>query len=492
MNYALVLKILSLIGAIVAAAFALSFGVSALHSANPIEAEAHVGWITCLAVALSVSLILYLPSRGAQTRLFKKEAMCAVGLGWLMCSLLGALPYALIGGADFADAFFESASGFTATGASVFANLEKMPESLLFWRSLTQWIGGLGVVVFFVALLSSLGAGAKVLAAKETNLDYPDLERGKLRSGVWRIMRVYLVLSFLCALAYRVCGMSVFDAICHMFATVSTGGFSTHSAGIAEFSNASVEWVCIVFMFLGGTSFALILRAMRGDVKSLWANTEFKAYLFVIALFSLIIFMTTADFRQFAAVGIFNAFTDSVFQVVSLFTSTGFASEDYQMWPSFTHILIFIMLICGGCSGSTSGGLKIFRAVAVLKIGISDIEKSFRPNLVNTLRMNGRAVSESGLRAILSFVILYLTVALAGIFLLAAFEQNLSFGACVSGVVSAISNIGPGLDEVGPTRNFGFMTDMSKVLLGFLMIIGRLEFYAILVLFMPSLWKKYS
>ena len=492
MNYALLFKLLSFIAAIVAAAFGLCLGVSQIYSENPIEAGARTDWITSFVLALVVALIFYLPGRNARDRLFRKEAMCVVGLGWLLSSLLGAVPYVLILSSGFSDAFFESASGFTSTGASVYDNLSEMPHSILFWRSLTQWIGGLGVIVLFVAILSSLGAGAKVLYSRESSLNYSDLERGRLKSGIWRILRVYLVISALCAAAYYACGISLFDAVCHMFATVSTGGFSVRDSSIAEFSSRWVEWVGIVFMFIGGTSFILILKAVNGNFRSVRKNTEFKAYALIVALMSLVIFACIADFKDWTFRSLWGSFTDSLFQVVSLLTSTGFTSVDYQKWPPLTHVLIFMMFVTGACSGSTSGGLKIFRAVGVLKISLKDVEKSFRPNVVRPLRMNGRVISEDGARNMLSFVALYLIVAMIGILFLAAFERDMSFGGVMATVVSAVSNIGPGLNETGPTHTFSFMTDMSKLLLGFLMIMGRLEFYAILALFMPSLWKKFS
>ncbi len=492
MNYVLVFKLLSFIAMIVAVAFGLSTCVSLYYSGNPLEAGASESWITSFALAIVVALILYLPGRDSSKKLFKKEAMCVVGLGWFLSSLLGSVPYMLIYNCGFFDAFFESVSGFTATGASVFGNLESIPESLLFFRALTQWIGGLGVVVFFVALLSSLGAGAKVLYTRESNMSTEAFERGKIKSGIWRILRIYLFLSVLCAVSYKLCGMSVYDAVCHMFATVSTGGFSTKTASIAAFGSYAIEWVAIVFMFMGGVSFSVLLMFLNKDWTHIKKNTEFKAYICLVLVYVAIIFVSIFDYSNLTFGSFAKTFTDSSFQVVSLITSTGFSTADYQSWPSVAHVIIFLMFITGACAGSTSGGLKIFRAVGVFKIALSDIEKSFRPNVVRPLRLNGKLVSDENARHILSFLALYAIVFVLGLFLLSAVENSLSFTACLYSVVSALSNIGPAMNETGPMFNYGFLNSAAKFILSLLMIIGRLEFYAVLVLFMPSLWKKFK
>lgn len=492
MNYSLIFRLLAFIMAIVAIAFGLCFCVSLVYSGNPLEAETQRDWITCFAVASIASFIFYLPGRNSSTRLFRKEAMCVVGLGWIMSSFLGALPYFLIAKVSFATAFFESASGVTSTGATIFSKVSELPHSLLFWRGLSQWIGGLGVVVFFVALLSSLGAGAKVLYSRETTVDKSSFETGKIKSGIWRILRIYIMFSVLCALAYYIAGMGSFDAICHMMTTVSTGGFSTKDTSMAFYNSLPIYWVSILFMFLGGVSFSVFLFLLKRDFKTVKKNTEFKAYALMIIVFSLTVFFTICDFSGSSFYGVFKTFTLSIFQIISIITTTGFIVADYQLWPAFTHIMLFFLFITGASSGSTSGGLKIFRALGVSKICVNDIEKSFRPNVVRTFRMNGRVIGDEAIRGMLSYVVLYSCVALVALLFLAILEQNMSFASCVFSVVSCLSNVGPGLNETGPMQNADFMSDASKTLLGMLMIIGRLELYAVLVLFMPSLWRKFK
>ncbi len=492
MNYPIIFKLLSFITLIMALAFGACTAVSAYYSENAVEAGAYEPWVTSIAIAVVASLVFYLPGRGASRKIFKKEAMCVVGLGWLLCSLIGACPYFMILNCGFSNAFFESASGFTSTGASVFGNVEEFPRSVLFWRALTQWIGGLGVVILFVAVLSSLGAGAKAIYSSESSLETSSLERGRLKSGIWRILRIYLALSALCAAAFLAAGLPAFDSVCTMMATVSTGGFSVKNASFAAYSNRAAEWVAILFMFIGGTSFAVLLAAVKRDFKSVARNTEFKAYAAIVAALSAAIFLSIFNYSTPSVSGAAGTFTDSVFQVVSILTSTGFTSADYQTWAPVTHVLILFMLISGACTGSTSGGLKIARIVGVSKISLNDIEKSFRPNVVRPVMMNGRALGDSHARDMLSFTVLYALVSVAAMIILAAFEREMSLSGCISAVMACISNIGPGFNEVGPTKNFGFLSDASKIMLSILMVMGRLELYAILALFMPSLWKRFT
>lgn len=491
MNYPIVFKLLSLITAVVAGAFGLSLCVSIFYSENAIEAGAYEPWITSFAIAVVMTLIFYLPGRNASTKIFKKEAMCVVGLAWIVCSLIGSCPYVLILNCGFSDAFFESASGLTSTGASVFGDVENFPRSVLFWRALSQWIGGLGVVVLFVAVLSSLGAGAKAIYSRESSLDVSDFEFGKIKAATRRVIIIYSSFSILCAALYILCGMPVFDSLCHMMGTVSTGGFSIKNASFGAYGNTAAEWVAIVFMFVGGTNFAVVFMAIKGKFKDIWKNSEFKAYVLIVSLVSFGIFLSILDYEHATLVGAFHSLTDSVFQVVSVITSTGFATADYQKWLPLTHVLIFFLLLIGGCSGSTAGGLKIFRVVGIVKISLNDIEKSFRPNVVRPVRINGKVMNAQSARDMLSYTALYMSAIILGIIVISAFERDLSFAGTLSSVVSCISNVGLGLAETGPSQNYGFLNDASKISLSLLMIMGRLELYAVLALFMPSLWRRF-
>jgi len=492
MNYQIIFKMLSIILWIMAASFGLCLGVSIFYNGYVSEAEALPYWITSCAIAMFFALTFYYPSRNAETKLYKKEALCVTGLGWLICAVLGAVPYMLIIDSSFYDAFFESSSGFTTTGASVFGHVEGFPRSLLFWRSLTQWIGGLGVVVFFVAILSSLGAGGRVLYSNEMGLDSSELESGKIQSGVWKIVYVYVFISIACTLSFWAFGMGWFDAVCHMMPTVSTGGFSTYDNSFMHFKSPSLEWVCIFFMIVGSINFAILIMLFKGRVRTFLRNTELWWFLGIllfstIAIAAVLIAQDSITFRH-----LHDAFRESAFQTVSLMSTTGFVSADYQLWPPLAHVMIFLIMIAGGCSGSTSGGLKVVRVVKSIKMSILNVEKSFRPHVVRTIRMNGHPIDESDADATYSFIILYIVTGVVGVLGVSLMEVDISFAGCLSSVVATLSNAGPGLAEVGPTANFGFMTGGSKILLSFVMIMGRLEFYAIFALFMPSLWKKFQ
>lgn len=487
---------LSFVLGVVCAAFSMSAFVSQIYADKVIEAEAMPSWICAIALAATASLALYLPTRKAPAKMHKKEAMCIVGLGWIIVSVFGAVPYILILDCSYADAFFESASGITTTGATVFGNVEAMPQSLLFWRALSQWIGGLGVVVFFVAIVSFLGSGAKTLyiGSGESGThagDVSDYER--IQSLTLRTLFLYLAISTVCVLTFKIMGMDWFDGICHMFTTVSTGGFSVYNDSIAHYNNPAIYWCVIFFMVLGGISFATILMTLKGKFACITRNTELWAYFGILAVSTFTIAIILLKDKDLFAISTWSsAITHSAFQVVAVMTSTGFSISNYQQWLPITHIILFVLMIIGACAGSTSGGLKVLRFVVVTKFIKEHIEKSFRPRVVRPLRLNGKILDASDVENLISHVCLYAIVCLGGFCVLATLEPSLDFTSCISAVISSASNIGPALGEFSPDKNFGFLSSPAKILLGIVMIMGRLEFYSIIVLFMPSLWKKFQ
>ncbi len=474
---------------IMALAFSACAGVSMLFSDESLEASAIPSWICAIAMSAMLALALYIPSRNAQKKLFRKEAMCIVGLAWIIASLVGSAPYAMILDCSLPEAFFESTSGITTTGASVFGDFSAFPKSLMFWRCLSHWIGGLGVVVFFVAILSFLGAAGKILYSNEASTDSDNFESERVKSGVMGIVYLYLVISGCCFALFKFFGMETFEAVCHMFSVVSTGGFGTREDSFASYNNYGIYWTAITFMFIGGTSFALMLSVAKFKFRRIAENSEFWTYLIVTTLATCIVFTTLSYTREKP---LFETFTHSVFQVVSLLTTTGLSSENYEKWLPLPQIILLIIALVGGCSGSTSGGLKISRALASFRICKLEVEKSFRPRVVRNVFINGKTLKESDANDILSFVVLYALVIAFGVIALALMEPKLSITGCITSIIAMVSNIGPGFMEVGCDSNYGILHDYSKILLSFLMIMGRLEIYAILVLFMPSLWKKFQ
>ncbi len=491
MNYRIIFKLMSVIMATLALAFLICLGLGQAFDTSLREDGVFQEWLISTGIALGLAVIFLLLGRGAGNRLLRKEALTVIGLGWLTASFVGAVPYYLIlDEASLGDSVFESASGLTTTGATVFSNLETLPTSLLFWRCLSQWIGGLGVVVFFVALLSSLGAGAKILFSHESSGNSADIESGRIQSGVLQIMYFYLGLSAACAISFHLAGMDWFDSLCHMFTTVSTGGFGTYNASAAAFNSPTIEWLMILFMALGGTSFFVLLRVMRGDWKAFTKNTEVVWYYLILGMVSLllgIMLVGEMGWNQWST-----ALRDSTFQVVSIMTTTGFTTVDYQVWPPVGHTMLLLLMIIGGCSGSTSGGMKVVRLAVILKVCRLQIERAYRTRVVRPLYMNGRVLDKQDQEGVINFVLVLGVVSFSAIFILSLFEQQLSYEGGFSAVLSCLFNIGPGFNEVGPTLNYSYFTEKSKLFLSLLMVMGRLELYAILVLFSPSLWKRFT
>ncbi len=491
MNYPIICKLLSVIMSTLALAFLASYAVGEIAWIEARESAYLVEWILSASIACVLAVVFAFLGRGAQLKLFRKEALTLIGTGWILASLVGATPYWLIiPGCGITDAIFESTSGLTTTGATVLSNLETYPHSLLFWRSLSQWVGGLGVVVFFVALLSSLGAGAKILYSNESTGTSTEIDSGRIQQGVLQIILLYLGLSGACLLAMRGAGLSWFDAICHMFTTISTGGFGTYDSSIAAFNNPSLEWIIILFMALGGTSFFALLMLTRRNWRGFRANTEVKAYYLILLAATAIV--TTSMYLITAEPDFIATLRTCMFQVVSIATTTGFTTDDYMNWLPITHVILLLLMIFGGCSGSTSGGTKIVRLVVALKITQKSIEKSFRTRVVRPLYMNGRVLDQDDQENIMGFILLMTMVFLGGILLLSLLEPQVSFAGIFSAVASTLFNIGPGVAEIGPSENYAFFGPVAKCMFSLLMIMGRLELYAILVLFVPSLWKKFA
>ncbi|NDV62554.1 TrkH family potassium uptake protein [Puniceicoccales bacterium CK1056] len=491
MNYAILFKLQGFIMGAIAFAFALSLGIAMVYDTHSTHELAVTGFGVSFLVAACLSGGFLLLGRTGDNTLFRKEALATIGTGWLLASLVGAIPYFLIlPDVSFSGAFFESASGLTTTGASVLSDLETLPRSLHFWRAISQWMGGLGVVVFFVAVLSFLGAGAKVLYSRESSAQAADLNTSRVQDGVLHLLYLYFGLSVICTVVYWICGLGWFEAIIHMFTTLSTGGFSTRSGSIADFANPALEWAIIVFMAIGGTSFLLIIELLRRNWKALKTSTEFKAYVVLILSFSLLIFifLVTHSGDNPDSHGLIRAAT---FQVISIMTTTGFATVDFDLWLPVTHILLLALMFIGGCSGSTAGGTKVIRFIVALKVSGQHIEKAYRSRVVRALKVNGKSLSLGEQESIVVYVVILSLIVFSGTVIVSFLEPNMSFEGIVSAMAACLFNIGPGFAEVGPSHNFAGLHAYSQIFLSFLMIMGRLELFALLVLFSPSLWKRF-
>jgi trk system potassium uptake protein TrkH len=491
MNYSLVLRLLSAILFALAIAFLSCLAVALIYAGQPGEEQAILGFVLSILLSSGIGLGFFFLGRKGPSRFFQKEALCVIGVGWILSSLVGALPYAIIvDGIGPVDAFFESASGFTTTGASIFSEVESLPRSLLFWRSLSQWIGGMGVVVFFVAILGFLGAGGRILYANEASGFTADFEESRVQSAVKNLWTLYLGLSAICILVYRVGGMDWYDAICHMFTTLSTGGFSTYNASMAAFDSPFLEWAATGFMVIGGTSFLLILKVLRGRFKQVTLNTEFHAY--TVILLASILAVTLFLMRDGLAESWPHSIRASAFQVASIMTTTGFSTENFGMWSPFPKVVLLTLMIVGGCSASTAGGMKVIRLVVGIRSSLNSVERAFRSRVVRRIVVNGRTLEDESTQNIMNYIVILGLICVGCIPLTAIFEPEISVDGNISAVFACLFNIGPGLAEVGPARNYAGFHDYTKVLLSLLMIMGRLELYAVLVLFSPSLWRRFS
>lgn len=493
MNLSIIFKLLSVILLTLTACFCISFAVEIIINSEHYHSANIAGWLACIAIGAATSLIFYMLSYKGDLRMYRREAMATIGLGWIAASLLGALPYLLLlPGCTFANALFESASGLTTTGASVFGDFSHKSPGLMFWRCMSQWIGGLGVVVFFVALLSFLGAGAKILYNNEASAQANELDVSRVQLGVWRIFVVYATLSTACLTGYKLAGMGWYDAIIHMFTTVSTGGFSAHEGSMATFNSPLIETICIVFMILGGTSFIAMIRMTHMRREDLRRFTEVYAYLAVLAVASIIIFLFLMRDAQWASSDMIDSLRDSAFQVVSIMTSTGYSTADYQLWAPITHVLLLCLMVLGGCTGSTAGGLKIVRFIVATKVCLRQIERSYRSRVVRPIKINGRVMEESTLEQGTTFLVLAGGILFFSTIIVAILEPQMSAAGTISATFATLLNIGPGLNEVGPSQNYGLLHDSTKIFLSVLMILGRIEFYALLALLMPGMWKRFN
>ena len=348
----------------------------------------------------------------------------------------------------------------------------------------------MGVVVFFVAILSFLGAGGKILFSNESTGQSADLEHSRVRKGVLQLFLIYLTLTTACYFSLWAGGMSWFDAICHTFTTVSTAGFSTRSESIAAFSSPLIEWIMIVFMMLGATSFFFLLLVWNRNWAQCKRATEVFSYYILVGfgIFMFTLFLEASGTTE----NLHHSLRAAAFQVVSISTTSGFGTEDFDQWPLFCRMSLLALMVIGGCSASTAGGLKMIRLVIGAKIAIHSIERSFRTNVVRPILVNGRPLDADTREGVMVYFILIFLIVLASIPLLALFESGHSLEGAVSAVAACFFNIGPGFAEFGPTENFSGLTAPGKILLSLLMIMGRIELFAVLVLFLPSLWKKFS
>lgn len=433
-------------------------------------------------------LFYYLLKPKEEIEIRYKEGFAIVTFTWLSAGVFGALPFLLTGTMNnFADAFFETMSGFTTTGASVLTDIESVMPGVLFWRSLTHWLGGMGIVVLFVAILSTIGAGGfQIFRAESTGLS-PDKIKPKISENAKVLWNTYLVLSLVQAVLLYFGGMTVFDSLCHTFGTMATGGFSTKNSSIGYYDSIYIHWVIIIFMFLAGINFALYYVVFHTrSLKIFKKDSEFRLYAFIVSSATII----TAVLLYLEGYGgkLVNTITDSAFQVVSIITTTGYASLDYNNWPTVTLVALFGLMFIGGCAGSTGGSVKVGRILILLKYMMQEFKKTIHPRAVTVTKIGGKVIEEKQLINVMIFFFMFICIFIFSSLIISL--DDVDFVTALSASAATLTNVGPGFNLVGPAENYSFFNSFSKIYMSFLMLIGRLELYTVLVLLNPIFWKK--
>lgn len=438
------------------------------------------------AINIGLGIFIVWATKNAHKTIGKKEGFIIVSSVWIVFSFFGSLPYIISGAIpNFTNAFFETISGFTTTGSSVLNDIESLPHGILFWRSITQWLGGMGIIVLSLAILPVFGIGGMQLFMAEVPGPTPDKISPRIRQTAKTLWVIYLGFTVIETLLLWIGGMSIFDAVCHSFTTMATGGFSTKQASIAHWSSPFIQYVIVVFMFFAGTNFTLSYLVLKANFKSAFKDEEFRYYGFFILFFTSIVavglfFSTNLGFEQ--------SFRDALFQVVSIITTTGYATADYLQWTPVLSIFIFALFFFGGSAGSTGGGIKIMRIVLLLKNSYYELRRMLHPHAIIPVRFNNHSVDSKIITNVLAFFMLYFIIFGLSVIIYTFMEPDLE--SAMGAVATSLGNIGPGLGNVGPAENFSHVQPLGKWFLSFLMLLGRLELFTVLVLFSPTFWKE--
>lgn len=444
-----------------------------------------------LAISVAVTLLAgYLIerfcSRAKDEEIRHREAFAIVSLGWVVVAFFGTIPFLLAGTfSSFIDAYFETMSGFTTTGATVLTNIESQPHGILFWRNFTQWLGGMGIIVLGIAILPKLAVGGRQLLAAESPGPSPERLRPRIAETAKIMWGIYLLFSFSEVILLKLAGLPLFDSFIHMFSTMSTGGFSSHTSNIGFFDRARVETIITCFMFLAGGNFVLYYYLLKGKPRKLFKDSEFRFYSFVVIA---AIILVTLNLWGGTYKSIWSSFRYAAFQVVSINTTTGFTTQDFDLWPPLSRGILLLLMFIGGCAGSTAGAMKNMRILILLKKGYQELLRLVRPRAVIPVRLGGKPVQETVIAGITGFFILYILLFLISSLIL--MELGVDMVSSVAATAATIGNVGPGLGLVGASQNYAFLPPVAKAILCLNMLLGRLEIYTVLVLLLPSTWRK--
>jgi len=480
MNVLLTLRILGALLLFLSAALLMPLPFSLYYGDG-----AAASFIAAAAVSCAAGLTLFLKCR-SRRELSVREGFAIVTFGWGFYALFGALPYLFSGAIPSpVDAVFETMSGFTTTGSTILREIEGLPESILLWRALTHWLGGMGIIVLSLAILPMLGVGGMQLFKAEVPGPTADRLKPRIQDTAKLLWGVYVLLTAAETGLLMLGGMSFYEALCHSFATLATGGFSTRNASVGAYGSAYIDWVVTIFMFLAGVNFSLHYHALRGRLREFWRNEEFRFYLGVTLVVTLLIVLLNQG-RVYAS--FFDNLRYSAFQTVSILTTTGFGTADYEAWPVLAQYLLVSLMFIGGCAGSTGGGMKVARILLLFKHAQVQLYKLIHPRAVRLVKLGGVPVEREVLQSILGFFVFYMGIFVVASFLMAA--SGLDLVSAGAAVIATLSNIGPGVGTVGPVDNFAHVSAFGKTVLTGCMLMGRLELFTVLVLFFPSFWRK--
>ena len=464
---------------------ALALGVSLWYG----EADSGVFLLSTI-ITLLAGVIGLLVGHRAESRMGEREGYVIVAMVWVVFSAFGLLPYYLSGQVpSLTDAWFESMSGFTTTGATIIPNLDVITHGLLFWRSLTQWIGGMGIIVLSIAILPIFGLnGMQLYAAEVTGLTYEKLSP-RIADTAKMMWSIYLLLTATEVAALWLCGMDVFDAVCHSFSTIATGGFSTHNNSLEFYDSAAIHYTVTFFMFISGINFVLLIYLLRGKARNFFQDEELRWYSVAVLVFAIALTLGLYIARPgWTALHMERAFRDSIFTVISAMTSTGYTISDYMYWPIVAWVVIFFLMLTGACAGSTAGGIKWVRLSIIMKNGVAEFQRRIHPNAIVPVKLNDKAVPQQTINNIMAFLIFYVFIIAVTVVIFCA--SGVNFDESIGAAVSAIGNVGISIGQFGPAGTYAEFPTVAKWVMSFVMLVGRLEIFTVLLLFTKALWRK--
>ena len=483
LNLSSFFRIIGLILMVIGIGMLPSFIVSLIYD----DSSVYIPFLITLTASGSVGVFLLKICEKNSKTLKVKDGFLIVTTCWFLSAALGAVPFVATGSIpNPIDAFFESCSGFSTTGCSILSDVEVLPRGILFWRSFTHWLGGMGILIFAIALMPSLGISGQNIAVSESPGPYLDKTNAQMSTTAKHLYFIYLLFTVVEAVMLCLGDMSLYDSLIHTFGSVGTGGLSSYNDSIGHFDSSYIKIVVTAFMVLCGINFNLYYEAAKNNIRSLFTDSEFRLYILIFVVSSAFIFINLLASGTYSSVK--DSALDSTFQAASIMTTTGYATADYELWPISCQMILLFLMFIGGSSGSTSGGLKVVRIIIILKLIKRGVSQRLHPNVIENIRLNGNTVPSDTVTAIANHTFLYIAMVFVGAFIV-SFE-NADLITCFTSVITCLGNVGPGFGAVGPTENFGGLSMLSKLLLSVYMIAGRLELYTLFILLTPRFWNQ--